>query len=249
MNLHRLLLVAFAVLLPLGLGSFGVGDWIRRSFWSAASPVMRLARAEAAAESTPKQVTIDTLTIEIAALRIKERELNELRKLIGFDPPAASRVVPANVIGMSIDPEERVLFLDRGAREGIRPGAAVIAGDHWVIAITSDVREHTAEARLITDDTATLSAAAATDDASPLVVRGAYGTGALLTLIPNTQPIKPGTVITTAGLEAGVPRGLVIGRILREVPGDSPPFRSAVLILSQSLRDIPRIVGVVSPTL
>lgn len=246
----RLLLLLLIVFVPTGLGLFGAGAWYRRTFRSLMTPVLRqIAALAAEPESEASETAISRLTIEIASLRIKERELNDLRKLIGFEPPASSRMIAANVLGMSIDPEQRVLFLDRGTDDGIRRGAAVIAANHWVIAVVSEADARHAQARLITDAGTALSATTVHEKALPLVVRGGFGTGALLTLIPGNEPITPGMLLLTAGLEAEIPRGLMIGLVDREVPGDTPPFRSAALILSEDLRLIPRIVGVVSPTL
>lgn len=250
-RLRTLVIVASIVSVPPILAALGFGSLVRsagRALLRPLAAALRVAAAVASENSAPDnalRVEIDRLTLEVAALRVKERQLDELSKLIGFALPSGNSMVPASVIGMSIDPERRALFIDRGAADGIREGAAVTGSNHWLIGIVLAVQKHSATVRLLTDDGSTLSALVLPEGKSPLVVSGAYGTGAALTLIPADVELSVGSTVITGGIEAEIPRGLIIGRVGSPVQTGRGAWGTAPLELTPEISHLPTTVGVV----
>lgn len=198
-------------------------------------------------EKSDLRAAIDALTLENAGLNASLQELRELQSLIGFEPPGAPRIIPARTLGMSLDPERRVMFIDRGADHGITIGAPVVTSNHWLLGTVQEVSARAAVVRLAVDDQSSLPASLITDTRVPLLAAGAYGLGVLLDLVPPHLPIEPGTLVITAGLDPRIPRGIIIGKVGRALRSSNDPFRTFALDVAPELGTLPQIVGVIQP--
>ena len=233
---------------------FGISERLRSGLRAPMLPALRaVAYAKTLiTENEPNQATapteIDRLTVEVAELRVKEQELNELRSLIGFNAHPRGSVIPVHVLGQSIDPEGRVIFIDRGTESGIASGQAAIAANQWIIGTVQYAGPRSASIRLVTDTESAISATLLPSPGHtplPLVVVGAFGTGAELTLIPAGMTVTPGMVVVTAGLEPTIPAGIIIGKADRELEPNNPPFRRIALSLAPELGTLPRVLGII----
>jgi rod shape-determining protein MreC len=110
-------------------------------------------------------------------------------------------------------------------------GDAVATGEGIVVGKVSSVRTETATVELLTDSRSKFAAALLPEEGDPIpgVTEGGYGTGMVLRLIPEYARVQVGDLVFTSGLEAGVPRGLIIGRVesVRQEPHE--PFQTATL--------------------
>lgn len=253
MKRFRAFAILIAILLvPPILAAIGFGSLVRSAGAQLLRPfafALRVAIARAAdGRDTASELReeINRLTLDVAALRVKEQQLFELANLIGFELPKGNSIMPANVTGMSIDPERRALFIDRGAADGVTPGAAVIGGSHWLIGTILSVQNHSATVRLLTEDGSSISALILPEGSAPLVATGVYGTGVVLGLIPSDAAVPEGSTVITGGIEPEIPRGLIIGRVgaLIQQAGQRP-WGSAPLELAPEIGRLPTTVGVI----
>lgn len=250
-RLRVVIVIASIVAGPPLLASLGFGSLVRSGGKTLLLPfasALRFASAQTSKNKDPdstERVEINRLTLEVAALRVKERQLDELSRLIGFELPSGNIIVPANVIGMSIDPEHRALFINRGVADGVTEGAAVMGGGHWLLGTVQAAQNHSATIRLLTDDGSTLSALVLPEGKSPLVVSGVFGTGTVLTLIPSDLTVTVGSTVITGGIEPDIPRGLIIGRVGAPVQTGRGAWGTAPLELAPELGQLPATVGVV----
>lgn len=243
----RSALIIIAILAwPIAFG--GLGHALRGAALHTGAPLLswlgKVRPAVAAPAEDAPENKIRELTLEVARLRVKEQELTELRALVGFDAPAGSAVIPANVIGAGLDPERRVIFIDRGTDAGILPGLPAIGASKHLIGIIESATPTTAVIRLLTDPESSVSAVLLPSGRDPVVATGVFGTGIALTLIPGTESLTPGMLAVTAGIEEEIPRGIVIGTVGNELPSREPPFKSAALIPAPEVTGLPRVVGI-----
>ncbi len=186
------------------------------------------------------------LIVENARLKDLGEENARLAALLNFSKRAETVVRPAEVIAGSADPDIHAIDIGIGGAEGLVIGDAVITEDGIVVGKISAVRAHTATAELLTDARSRFAAALlpTAEESVGGVVEGGHGTGMVMRLIPQSAKIKLGDAAITSGLEAGIPRGLVIGRIESVSQEPNEPFQSATLSPLASL-DALTVVGVV----
>jgi rod shape-determining protein MreC len=97
------------------------------------------------------------LKAQIEQLRLDQVRLNQdasqarrLQALLGFKEQSILATLPAQVVGSSGSEQSRSLYLDKGERDGLRKGMAVITAD-GVVGKVLQVYPHTAQVLLISD--------------------------------------------------------------------------------------------------
>ena len=154
------------------------------------------------------------------------RSDNELlRKQLGLDVAGAPRQVAAEVVLYAPDSYRQFVTINKGSKAGITPGLGVTS-EGVLIGTIVDVQSTTARIMLVTDPEFKL-AAKDQDTQAIGILRGQLGNGLLLDEIGQTDIIKPGDSVTTAGLGGLVPPGLLIGKVQSVNTRSNVVFQSA----------------------
>ena len=163
------------------------------------------------------------LRMERAAISEDAVEAHRLRSLLGFRQNYTSSTVAAQVIGTSGSDTSRLLLLDKGAHDGLRPGMPVITPD-GVVGKLRDVFPGTSQLLLLNDPTAGAGVLLQTTR-SRAIVRGTPGGGiAIMNLTPDNR-IKPGEKVLTSGGDEVFPRGIAVGTVESIQPDpEHPPY-------------------------
>ena len=72
---------------------------------------------------------IEHLRLEQVRLSEDAEQARRLQALLGFKEQFISKTVAAQVIGSSGSEQSRVIYIDKGTRDGIKPDMAVITAD------------------------------------------------------------------------------------------------------------------------
>ena len=147
----------------------------------------------------------------LVALR---QENQRLRDLLGATRGRLYDFQFAEMKQVALDPFAHMVWIDRGAEEGVVVGQAVIDGK-GILGQVEDVHRHISKVRLISDP----------DHALPVQVNRtglrtvAYGSGEtshlLMPNVPLQADISPGDVIVTSGLGKRFPPGFLVGEVER----------------------------------
>ncbi|OGY48149.1 MAG: rod shape-determining protein MreC [Candidatus Buchananbacteria bacterium RIFCSPHIGHO2_01_FULL_47_11b] len=137
--------------------------------------------------------------------------------------------VEARVVGKTIDALSHVVILDKGSRDGVRLGTPAITKNGLLVGTVIDLNNSTSKLLLITDTKSSIAALIENDRQTRGIVAGDRGLSLAMDLIPEDEPIAIGEIIVTAGLEATIPRGLVLGEVER-VERDPNSFFQRVLV-------------------
>jgi rod shape-determining protein MreC len=155
---------------------------------------------------------------EIARLRLEQAALSEdaiqghrLQALLDFQQRYVASTVAAQVIGTSGSDLSRVLYLDKGAKDGLKPDQAVITPD-GIIGKLRDVFPHTSQVLLINDQTSGAGVVLATTRLRAILRGSTTGQVVINNLTPDSR-IKPGEQVLTSGGDQVYPRGLPVGTI------------------------------------
>jgi rod shape-determining protein MreC len=171
---------------------------------------------------------VSRLQLEQAGLLEDARQGQRLQSLLGFKEHYIYSTVPAQVIGTSGTDQSRILTIDKGSKDGLKPDMAVITPD-GIVGKLRDVFGHTSQVLVISDQT---SGAGVLLESTRLrgVLRGnALGQPQIINMLPDER-VKPGERVITSGGDQIYPRGLAVGVVDQVVPDTSnPPYIDIII--------------------
>lgn len=151
------------------------------------------------------------LRLERASMAEDALEGKRLRTLLGFRQSYTGATVVAQVIGTSGSESSRILTLDKGAHDGLKPDMPVITPD-GIVGKLRDVSPHTSQLLLISDPTSGAGVILASTRIHAIIRGTPQGRVQIDNLTPDSR-IKPGETLLTSGGDRVFPRGLPVGTI------------------------------------
>lgn len=156
-----------------------------------------------------------------AALAAFQAEIVELREIRNdFDRIAAlldytrarqdEEYVVADVIGRDISAFTRVVYLNRGARDGLTEGMPVVT-ELGLVGRVTQVSANASEVMLITDPISAVNARLLNSRAEGSVQGQA--SGLRMTYIDLNAALQEGDTVITSGLGGNFPEGIIIGQV------------------------------------
>ena len=165
--------------------------------------------------------TIGRLRLEQAALLEDARQGQRLEALLGFQQKYIYTTVAAQAYGSSGSDRSHVFYIDKGARDGLKPDMAVITAD-GIVGKVRDVFPHTAQVLAVNDSTSGAGVILETTRIRGILKGDALGRLEVVGVTAD-QRIKPGENVLTAGGDMIFPRGLPVGvveKVLRDPDRD-----------------------------
>ncbi len=186
---------------------------------------------------------VDRLRLEQAGLLEDARQGQRLQTLLAFKEHYVSATVPAQVIGTAGSDQSRVLYIDKGARDGLAIDQPVITPD-GIVGKIKEVFPHTSQVLEINDQS---SGAGVLLEKTRLrgVLRGnAYGQPQVIDILPDER-IKPGEPVLTSGGDQIFPRGLPVGTVEKVVADpEREPYVDIVLKPAANLSHLEEVLVV-----
>lgn len=175
------------------------------------------------------QELADRLTVENVRLRDIEIEDENLRRLLNFRQSNPNFVVRGGqVVGRVLgrDPNFlKYLVIDLGSDQGIAPGMPVMS-DVGLVGRIVEVSANSSKVLLITDPGSAINALVQGSRVLG-VLAGVDGGNPRIKYLTQDVVISPGDIVLTSGLGGSLPKGLVIGQILRVRHRDYEMFQEA----------------------
>jgi rod shape-determining protein MreC len=168
------------------------------------------------------QQTIGRLQLEQASLLEDARQGQRLQALLGFQEKYIYSTVPAQAIGSSGSSQAHVFYVDKGAKDGLKPDMAVITPD-GIVGKVRDVFPHTAQVLGINDQSSGAGVILETTRIRG-ILRGNADGQLMIVGILSDERIKPGEPVLTAGGDLIFPRGLPVGvvdKVVRDPERDA----------------------------
>ena len=212
-------------------------------FFQAIGDIETLRADNAALRAENERVTLENVRLREAAFAAQQAaKLNELATTLPFES------VPATVIARDPSNILATIVLGVGTDQGVRVGHVVLS-QQGLVGRVSEVGTNFAKVLLITDPSHTLSALVEGSRATG-IVRGQYGDSLIMDWILQTEPVKPGDVVVTAGLGLGeelrslYPKGLVVGRVLQLQNAEAAAYQRAIIAPAVDLRKLENVLVV-----
>lgn len=166
---------------------------------------------------------IDRLRLEQTRLQQDAEQGKRLQAILGFKEQYLDSTVAAQVIGTSGTDLSRVIYIDRGTRDGVRAGMAVITPD-GIVGKISRADSSTSQVLLISDP---LSGAGVLFDRLRLngVLKGTQAGYPEVLNVMADEPVQVGDTIVTTGGDRVFPKGLPVGTVSAVFPDrERDPF-------------------------
>jgi rod shape-determining protein MreC len=168
------------------------------------------------------------LRIEQAAIAEDALEGRRLQTLLAFRQQYVASTVAAQVIGSSGSEQSRILTIDKGWRDGLKPDMAVITPD-GIVGKLRDVFPTTAQVLEINDLTSGAGVILANTRIRAILRGTATGRAQIGNLTADSR-IKPGEPVITSGGDQIYPRGLPVGTVESIAPDpDHQPYTAIVV--------------------
>src|SRR3989344_495938 len=198
-------------------------------------------RGDLVAQNEKLSQDLSNTLAENSKLKVRISELEAMANQQNFLKEFNYSGAFARVIGKNPTPNLQALILDQGSKSGILEGSAVIANNGILIGKIFEVKKNSSQVILVTDAKSRIAAMIENEKQTKGIVIGEHGLSLKMDLIPQADEIKIGQTVSTSGLEANIPRGLVIGQVSRIIKEPNDFFQ--VISLQSPVRLDDLIVG------
>ncbi len=160
---------------------------------------------------------VERLRIEQVRLSEDAAQARRLQALLGFKEQFISQTVAAQVIGASGSDQSHVVYIDKGASDGIKPDMAVITPD-GIVGKVLRVYHASSQVLLINDPD---SGVGAILESSRLqgILRGTAAGETMLRYVMSDEKVANGERVLTSGGDRIFPKGLPVGTVQQTNPG------------------------------
>ncbi|HSB03984.1 MAG TPA: rod shape-determining protein MreC [Thermodesulfobacteriota bacterium] len=163
-----------------------------------------------------------------------------LRKLLQFRERISTSMIAAEVIGQDPSSWFKSVTINKGEREGVRKGMAVISAD-GVVGQVLKIAPHYATVLLITDYNSAIDSIVQKTRARA-IVEGKGENRCQMKYLLRTEEVKVGDVILTSGLSGNFPKGLLIGEVRKVEKKGHGIFQYAELVPSVDLTKLEEVL-------
>src|SRR5436190_4051310 len=161
---------------------------------------------------------IEQLQLEQVRLKQDADQARRLQALLGFKEQYIAKTTAAQVIGSSGSEQSRIVYLDKGSRDGIEQGMAVISAD-GVVGKVLTVFKATSTVLLINDQQSGVGAILEQSRLQGVLKGKVTGELVIDKIMPDEQ-VKPGDRVLTSGGDQIFPKGLPLGTVARTTKGE-----------------------------
>lgn len=180
------------------------------------------------------------LRLEQASLAEDAREGQRLRAMLDFRAAYIDTTVPAQVIGTSGTDQARVVYIDKGWNDGIRPQMAVITPD-GVVGKVKNVLGPTSQVLLISDQTSGAGVMLQTTRIRGVLKGSVSGQPQMINISPDER-IQPGEAVLTSGGDQVYPRGLPVGVVEKVVPDPDTSYVNVLVKPNANLQKLEEVM-------
>jgi rod shape-determining protein MreC len=172
------------------------------------------------AENRSLKEQIERMRLEQVRMSQDADQARRLQSLLAFKEQFISKTTAAQVIGGSGSEQSRLIYIDKGYNDGIRPDMAVITGDGVVgkVLHADAANRHVAQVLLIDDQS---SGVGAILDKARLqgILRGTPSGEVVLEKVMSDETVPAGEQVLTSGGDGIFPKGLLVGRVTKVTTG------------------------------
>ena len=181
------------------------------------------------------------LHLEQAGLLEDARQGQRLQSLLSFKEQYVYKTEPAEVIGTAGTDQSRILYINKGSKDGLMPDMPVITPD-GIVGRLKDVFPHTSQLLVINDQTSGAGVLLQTTRLRGVLRGNVFGQPQIINILPDER-IKPGEPVVTSGGDQIYPRGLPVGTVEKVVDDpDREPYVDVVIKPAANLAHLEEVL-------
>jgi rod shape-determining protein MreC len=215
--------VVFATLAPAQRRFYSVGAGLDDFF-------KKMGTKQNAGETELLKAQVRSLMVQNARLKIVEEENKILKQELKFVKSHVAQYIGARVMGYDSDRSSNLVLLELegdAAASDIKEDMPVISDDGILVGKIAFIKENRIYLRFLTSSQSAVAATILNSDYTAGVVEGELNLSIKMNMIAPSENIKQGDMIVTSGLEANLPKGLLIGTVNRVSRDPQAPFNTA----------------------
>jgi len=164
------------------------------------------------AENSSLRLELEQSKTRIAQLEESTAELADLRERLDAPIPEEIQTQVVAVVGHDGISGTKRLTINRGSKDGIGEGMAVLSAGGVLVGRVDSVLAGTAEVLLLADDRSAVPTLIAESRATG-ILHGELGLGLKMTDVPQSEAVNVGDQVQTSGLGGDIPRGIPVGSV------------------------------------
>lgn len=184
------------------------------------------------------------LKTQIASLQDIKNENAQLREQLELAPRDSYDLKAGMIIGRDISSTSEEFVIDVGSKDGIKERMAVVVGEGVLVGKVKRVLHSVSYVEPILSKNSRVNAEIVETEAKG-IVRGQFGTGVVIDMIPQTVEVNKGDSVITSGVGGILPRGILIGYAQDPIPTADQLFQQSSLVLPVDVNST-RMVWVVT---
>lgn len=188
-----------------------------------------LSKEELENENKRLRERIKELLVERAEINILQQENTSLKKMLSFLEEKKYEGTTARIIGKTAEGDVGTIVINRGYDDGVLNNAPVITQSGILIGKVIKTTANNATVLLLSDGSSEIAGMIQNKGETIGVVKGGYGLGIRMELIPQTEEIKTDEIVVTSGLELEIPKGLLIGTVESVIKEENTPFQTITI--------------------
>jgi rod shape-determining protein MreC len=138
----------------------------------------------------------------------------QLRRLIGAGERLAASATPAEILYSGRDPFSRRIVIDRGTRQGVRPGSPVV-DEIGVVGQVTRAHAMVSEVTLLTDKEQAIPVQVVRSGLRAVAFGGGNSGMLELRFMAANAEIQAGDALVTSGIDGTYPAGLAVATVVR----------------------------------
>jgi len=180
-------------------------------------------RNELESENLALANQVRLLQRRVQKLASTSAENRRLKELMNSSEIVDDRVIVAEIVGVDPDPYRHEIVINKGSKEGLYEGQAVLDADGLMGQII-EVGPMTSRALLISDSTHGLPVHANRNGVRAIAVGSGILDKLKLTHVPDTADLKVGDLLVSSGLGGRFPKGYPVGVVSKVTHDPGEPF-------------------------
>jgi len=182
-------------------------------------------RRRLALENRELKKKVEELARQNVLLGELKSENDRLRRLLDFAESSDLSYIPARVVGRDTRNWFSSIVMNRGTRDGVEEGMAVVTGD-GVVGKVVEAGPSLSTALLIVDKRSRVGGLIQRTREMGILEGTSFNT-CLLRYLPRQTEARPGDTVVTSGLGGVYPKGLYVGKVSRIHEGELGLYRYA----------------------
>ncbi len=188
------------------------------------------------------QAENDRLRLEQASLAEDARAGQRLREMLDFRGRYIDKTVPAQVVGTAGTDTAKVIYINKGSKDGLQVQMPVITPD-GIIGKVKNVFPHTAQVLLISDQTSGTGVVLQATRIRGVMKGNASGQPQMINISPDER-IRPGEPVVTSGGDQVYPPGMPVGVVDHVVADPDTSYVNVVIKPNADLSKIEEVLVV-----